>query len=309
MNKQFKTIIKYSLYPLYRVYKYVLNEYKKRHPIWVAEKVYKTEFGRPINWEHPVEMNEKIRWMQFYSDTSKWTELADKYKMREYVNGKGYGDILVSLLGVWKDARDIDFTRLPESFVVKTNHASGDSIVVRHKSQTNLEKVRIKMKRSLKQPFGDLTAEPHYLLIKPCIMAEKMLPNDSGLSSSIIDYKFYCIKGKPYCCRVVYDRSLKPYLYHSTFYDMQWSRHDEWNAPHLIASSKDIPRPMTLERMVKACHDLGAEFPFVRIDFYEAKGKLYLGEFTFTPDALKGGDLSHELCYEIGRKIDLPKKV
>lgn len=309
MNKQIKNIVKYSLYPLYRIYRYALDEYMKTHPKWVAEKVYKKEFGRPINWEHPTEMNEKIRWMQFNSDTSKWTELADKYKMREYVKKKGYGDILVPLLGVWKDARDIDFTKLPESFVIKTNHANGDSIIVHHKSQTDLEKVRNKMKRSLKQHFGDLTAEPHYLSIPPCIIAEKKLQADANISSSIIDYKFFCTKGKPHCCYVGYDRNPITHEANWTVYDMQWLRHDEWKSPHLATPSKDIPRPITLKRMIQVCHDLGSEFPFVRLDFYESEGKLYFGEFTFTPAALAGGFLSCDLSHAIGREIELPQKV
>ena len=36
-------------------------------------------------------MNEKILWAQLYSDTSKWTELADKYQVRNYISQIEWG--------------------------------------------------------------------------------------------------------------------------------------------------------------------------------------------------------------------------
>ena len=34
---------------------------------------------RWINWKNPKDLNEKINWLKFYSDTSMWTRCADKY--------------------------------------------------------------------------------------------------------------------------------------------------------------------------------------------------------------------------------------
>lgn len=104
-----KEFVKSCLYPFYMLYKWILYGYGKKHPKWIANRLYKKHFGRSINWDNPTEMNEKIRWMQFNSDTSMWTKLADKYKAREFIENKGYGDILVPLLGVWYDAHNIDF--------------------------------------------------------------------------------------------------------------------------------------------------------------------------------------------------------
>lgn len=305
MNNRIKIFIKNSLYPIYRLYKYAYFEYGKKHPMWMANKLYKKNFGRSINWDNPTEMNEKIRWMQFYGDTRIWTDLADKYKVRKFIEGKGYGDILVPFLGVWYDAKDINFSSLPKSFVIKTNHGCGDVFVIKDKSQVDLELLRSKMQGYLKTPFGYENVELHYLSIKPCIIAEEMLPTDCDFSSSMVDYKFYCINGKPYCCGVFYDRDPVTHHTNSTFYDMNWIRHDEWRNPQIKTLSKDIPQPHTLNKMIQACNDLASDFPFVRLDFYEANNRLYFGEFTFTPAALIGGSMSNILCEEIGSKINL----
>ena len=167
-----KSILKIVLYPVYLFYRKYQYNYAKNNPKKWAEKLYKKNFGRPIDWKNPTEFNEKIRWMQFNTDTSEWSLLADKYRVREYISSKGYGHILIKLYGKWDKAEDIDFTSLPNSFILKTNHGSGEIIVVKDKSKANLEKIRIKMKNYLNTPFGIWSYEPHYLKIKPCIIAE-----------------------------------------------------------------------------------------------------------------------------------------
>lgn len=303
-----KRIIKKHLHPLYKIYYWIYFLYCKKYPKKVINTRYKHRYGRPIDWNNPKEMNEKIIWMQFNGDTSKWSELADKYKAREYLKNKGYKDILVPLLGVWANASDIDFNSLPCSFVLKTNHGYGDVIIVKDKSTINKEFVRHKIQSALQQTFGITTIEPHYTLIKPLIIAEQILNQHSCHSTSLIDYKFYCAGGEPICCGVFYDRDPLTHAANSTFYDLTWARHDEWKSTIIKSQSKDIPKPVNLNRMISICKDLSHNFPFVRLDFYEVDNKLYFSEFTFTPAAYTGKTLSDEICELISEKIILPKK-
>lgn len=302
-NNSLKTMAKMLLYPFLILYRKRCYDYAKKHPKQWADKLYKRNFGRSINWEHPTEFNEKIRWMQFYTDTSEWSMLADKYRVRDYLKGKGYGHILVKLYGKWDKAEDIDFDSLPDSFILKTNHGYGEIIIVKDKKQSDLSEIRKKMQRYLDTPFGIETAEPHYLKIKPCIIAEELLVQDGNLSSSLIDYKFYCFHGIPEACGVFYDRNLETHRNGFTPYDMNWMKHEEWRREDITKPCKDIPRPATFELMRQVCKDLASQFPFVRMDFYEVNGKLYFGEFTFTPAALSGGSFSKEKVKDWGEKI------
>ncbi len=285
----------------YRFY----NIMGRLNPKWVANRRYRNTFGRNIDWNHPTEFNEKIRWMQFYTDTSKWSLLADKYQVRKYLEGKGHSDILVKLYGVWDKAEDIDFDVLPDSFVLKTNHGYGEVVIVRDKAQIDKDSIRRRMSRFQRTPFGYNTAEVHYLKIKPVIIAEELLNNDLPQSTSIVDYKFYCFKGEPYCCGAFYDRGKGRKV---SFFDMDWVRHDEWRADRLRnVVQKDIPKPATFDQMKSVCKELAAEFPFVRMDFYESNGKLYFGEFTFTPAALSGGSLSKSLLQQMSSLLELDR--
>lgn len=304
MDKSFKRKLLKLSGPIYQLYlKERVKKIISEDPKLKADYEYQQNFGRNINWEHPTELNEKIRWMLYNTDISKWTLLADKYMVREYVKEKGLGNILIPLYGVWEKASDIDFNLLPHSFVIKTNHGSGHVYVVKNKNDVDFRKIKKDLDSFLKMPYGWKHAEIQYYNIPRRIIAEQMLSNDLAFSSSIADYKFYCFKGEPFCCGVFYDRGEHK---NASFYDMNWNRHDEWRTPKLDSiPQKDIPCPKTFEQMKNACRILASEFPFVRMDFYESSGNLYFGEYTFTPSACDGGSLSKGILEEMGEMVDL----
>ncbi len=304
-----KKIIRYAFYPLYLLYR------RERYRRWMsktpeerADILFYRNWQRKIDWENPRDLNEKIRWMQFNTNTDEWSRLADKYAAREYVREKGYEDILVKLYGKWDKAEDIDFDALPNSFILKTNHGCGEVIAVEDKRNTNLKEIRRKMKKYVNTPFGEYSVEPHYLKIKPCIIAEELLVQDGELSTSLIDYKFLCFHGNPVACYAFTDRNLETHSRNVTPYDMDWNKHEEWRIEGWPTPFKDIPRPVTLDLMKKACQDLASQFPFVRMDFYEVNGHLYFGEFTFTPAALSRGVYAQESLTEWGKLLELPNK-
>ena len=274
-----------------------------------ADYRYKQCFGRSINWDNPVEMNEKIRWIEFNTDTVKWTQLADKYRVRGYLEGRGYGDILVKLYGKWDRAEDIDFSKLPNQFVIKTNHGCGSVYIVSDKRTANLEEIRLSLSKDLKNRFGFDSAEPHYLNINPVIIAEELLQQDNSFSTSLVDYKFYCVYGQPLYCAIMFNRNVDTHKYEVKLFDMEWKDCSDRLDEKVKLTNITVPKPKNLESMIAFCKDVCAEFPFVRMDFYEVNGKLYFGEFTFTPAACTGGSLSKDLCYEIGSKIKLPKHI
>ena len=117
MKKIISKFAKIILFPVYLLYRKLVYMYAKNNPKRWADRLYKKKFGRNINWDNPTEFNEKIRWIQFNTDTSIWSFLADKYRVREYLIKNGYGHILVNLYGKWDNASDINFDILPNSFI------------------------------------------------------------------------------------------------------------------------------------------------------------------------------------------------
>lgn len=299
MNERIKSVIKFVIENSY------IKFLMRNNPQKLAEYRYKHIFGRELNWENPTEWNEKIRWVEFKTDIDYWRLLADKYRVRQYIESKGMSDILVQLYGVWTNANDIDIDKLPDSFVLKTNNGCGDVIVVDNKMNIDWVQVRQCLNRFLSVDYGLQSAEIQYIGMKPCIIAEEKLENDSVFSSSIVDYKFYVFNGKPIVCVVFFNRNEKIHYCDSAVYDMDWNYKKEWRRSSARGCSKEVPRPKNFEKMKQLCSVLCKDIPFCRLDLYECRGKVYLGEFTFTPAGCSGGSISKSICNEFGAIMDI----
>lgn len=102
------------------------------------------KFKRLPRLNPPIDLNEKILWMKLFSDTSKWTELADKYRVRQYLEKKGLEKYLVRIYGAWDNAGDIDFSSLPDEVIFKANNGDGKgtNLIVRNLSESNHDSLR-----------------------------------------------------------------------------------------------------------------------------------------------------------------------
>jgi len=285
-------------------------------PANYAKYVFKKTTGRRLNLKDPQDFNEKIQWLKVYSDISIWTDLADKYKVRKYIEESGLQDILVELFGVWKRADEIDFSELPDKFVLKTNHGFGNIILVEDKSKLDIDLTVKKLNKWVKEKYGLVTFEPHYWKTERRIIAEEYLEDRSQkkISSTLIDYKFWCINGEPDIIMVLHNREHlgsketkknKVLAMKASVYDLDWNlRTDLISGPLSEEEPFPIPRPESFDEMIRICKILSRPFAQVRVDLYEVNGKVYFGELTFTP----GGGLDYftpEYFLKMGNKMDL----
>lgn len=305
-----RKVIKTVFYPLVLMRREFIRggvRYYKRHNLrkLAGLHYYLSMGGERINWKNPQDLNEKINWLKFYSDTSQWTELADKYRVRQYVKEKGLEHILTKLYGVWEDANQIDFNALPKQFVLKTNHGCGTVIIVNNKEDLDLQKTRKTLNEWLKLEFGRDTAEPHYLGIKPVIIAEEFLQPNSG---ELVDYKFFMADGKLQTVLLVSDRVIGE-SYKLSTYDENWHCVPErLSGTHSKDNVKPLPKPQTFEQMKQISEILSKDFPQVRVDLYEVNGNVYFGELTFTSQGGYMSYFSKEELLRMGRNVTLPKK-
>ena len=122
-------------------------------PEWLFLRIrYYLEMGKPLHLDNPETMNEKLQWLKLYNRRPEYTQMVDKISAKEYV-AKLIGDkYIVPTLGVWNHYDEIDFDRLPDSFVLKTNHSGGSLGVVICKDKSGFDKgnARKKLEKSLK---------------------------------------------------------------------------------------------------------------------------------------------------------------
>lgn len=248
---------------------------------------YRYVFRKPLNLKNPQGLNEKIIWAKLYSDTTRWVELADKFKVREYVEKIGLGDCLVRLYAVWYSKEDVDFDALPETFIIKANNGDGKGTnrIIRKAELTpekKAEYINMIGEWLNRKNIGALHAEPHYKHMRPCVIAEEVLPHQDG-ETSLTDYKIWCFNGKAYYIWICNDRNEGGNSAHVMTYDLEWNAHPEFSVFNSDYQQGEImAKPKNLKQMIEIAERLSQGFPELRVDLYNVGGKIYFGELTFT---------------------------
>ncbi|SDX65763.1 ATP-grasp fold amidoligase family protein [Paenibacillus sp. CF384] len=259
---------------------------------------YRKQMGKKIDLSNPETINEKIQWFKLHWHNPMMTKCADKYAVRSYVEEKIGSEVLNKLYGVYEKVEDIDLAALPDSFVIKVNHGSGQNIICKDKSKMDFNQAFSKIKGYLKSNHYFYGREWAYKDIKPLIIIEEYL-DDNGRSPA--DFKILCFHGKPEIIQLDIDRFGE---HRRNYYNVDWSQMD---LRFIVAnSSVEIPKPHNLDEMLCYATLLANGFPFVRIDFYNFAGKIYFGEMTFYPNNGIGTFYPVENNKMIGDKLVLP---
>lgn len=270
-------------------------------------------YNTKLDFKHPKTLNEKIQWLELYSDTSIWSKLTDKYEVRSFVKERGYENTLLKVYGVWNDVSEIDYDSLPNSFAIKCTHDCGSTLIIRDKTKNfNKTSTNKQLQDHLSEAFGYLSCEPHYISIPRRIMAEELLPQSSSSSSinhsNTIDYKIWCIEGKAQFILVCYERNIGKDAIKEIYNIYPWKPIREYlSEKYQHQDFKEIPEPKNLKEMEKMAEDLAKGFHQVRVDLYNIDGKIYFGEMTFTAACGRMESLSDEVQLMLGQKIKLPK--
>lgn len=284
------------------------NVFSLRFPQIASRIMYWHIMGRMPHFNHPRDLNEKINYLKFHANLEEWARLTDKYAVREYIKERGLGDILVPLYGKYGSGEELieDWINLPDSFVIKSNHGCGTVKLVHNKHSINLSMIKKETDGWLKKKFGVDTNEPHYKLIKPCIIVEKLLEDHSFLSfsKSVIDYKVWCFDGKPYSILVVANRNYQTGSYQLDAYDVYWNRingalTDVHGSPSLL------PKPKNYDKLLDYASILSKDHKQVRVDLYDIDGKIYFGELTFTSQGGYMNYFTKDFLLEMGGQFEV----
>lgn len=262
---------------------------------------YRLSLNRKLNYRNPVLYNEKIQWLKLYNRDPRYTEFVDKYEVKKYVGrvlGKEY---IIPTIGVWNNFEEIDFSKLPDQFVIKCTHDSASVIVCKDKKTFDIKMAKRKIDKALKQNYYMLGREWAYKNVAPRIIIEKYMEDESR--EELKDYKIYTFGGIPKLIHVDYARFTN---HKRNIYDTKWNELDvvfEYPTDKKVKFS----RPQKLETMLEMAQKLAKDIPHVRIDFYSINEKIYFGEMTFYPECGFGKISPLQFEYEMGSWIQLPK--
>lgn len=270
-------------------------------PRWCSKFLYWRAFKRRLDLRNPVTLNEKLMWLKLnrYRDDRLVASCTDKYAVREYVKSCGCGEILNELYGVWESPNEIDWDALPQSFVLKCNHASGFNIICKDKETLDIDACKKRLGKWLRRGFWRYSAELQYRHIPRRIVGEKLL----GHHDVPADYKIYCFHGKPVCTLACCQREQGwPRFY---FFDSDWNLMRLTKDGKKAAPDFTLPRPTHFSEMMEYARRLSTPFPFVRVDLYDTEDGVVFGELTFTPSACLDTDRLPETDLMLGKLLDL----
>lgn len=268
--------------------------------------IYLLRTGKVLNLKNPQDLNEKMFWLSRYWRNPLITLCSDKYKVRQFLEEKGCGDILNEQYGVYDSGEEIDFDKLPNKFVLKCNHGSRMNIIVEDKSKINIPKIVATLNKWVKFQYGRGT-EWQYRAIEPKILAEKYLESQDG---KMIEYQIFCFNGNPMFFLVRNDLRKsdvdKASIEYAVSYTMDWKRvymrkdEEQFNF--------ELPKPANYEKMIEYAKRLSDGFPQVRVDYYEIDDKLVFGELTFSSNGSVQSNYKDEYIVSLGKEIQLPEK-
>ena len=143
--------------------------------------------------------------------------------------------------------------------------------------------------------------------MKPCMIAEEVLDckKQPIETDTLIDYKIWCFNGKPHHIWACFNRHQGSV--EVATYDLDWKRHDECSVftSHYKQAQSDLPKPVSLDKMLEIVSKLSCGIPQVRVDLYEVDGKPYFGEMTFSSAGGFMNFYTSKFLREMGDLVDL----
>lgn len=263
---------------------------------------YKLLMGEELNLSEPLTFNEKLQWLKLYDRNPQYSTMVDKYDAKKYVQNKIGEQYIIPSLGVWDNFEDINFDELPDKFVLKCTHNSGNVIICKDKRNLNLEKCKEILNKSLERDYYESGREWPYKNVKPRIIAEKYMENEDG--EEISDYKIQCFSGKADHILVCVDRFTETGVkYH--YFDQEWNYLPYCPYEGITKHNINVKRPEKLEEMLEIAEKLSAGLPQLRVDLYLVNEKVYFGEMTFFTNSGFDRTITKEADEILGRKLKL----
>lgn len=261
--------------------------------------MYESKMGMPLDLEHPRTFTEKIQWMKVYNSNFLKTYCTDKITLHEYCKKKLGKDLCIPLIKTYNSVSDINFNHLPNKCAIKCNHGCKMNIIATNLHAMNKNDITASLSKWMSTDFSTSYGyELHYKMIPHRILVEQYM-NDGH--DELVDYKFYCFSGKPLFCQVIQDRHTKMTCSH---YTNNWTYEPEYDRFE-YESNPNIPCPAKYNEMLELATKLSSDFAFVRVDFYNINGVIYLGELTFTPNSGYHHFKHRDADYHLGDMISL----
>lgn len=274
---------------------------------WYLRAYYFFEMGHELNLKTPTKYSEKLQWLKIHNRKPEYVTLVDKVKVKDYVASLVGEECIIPTLGVYNSFDDIDFDKLPNRFVLKCNHDSGNVIVCKDKQRLDIDNAKKVLTDALNTDYYLRGREWPYKNIERKIIAEFFLStqdepfyNHLGMT----DFKFSCFNGMVNDVMVCLERESGDTKFY--FFDKDWNLLRYNKQGKKAQEGFTIPKPDNFEKMIEIAEILSKDIPYLRVDMYNIAGRIYFGEMTFFPQSGFDTNLLPEIEVLYGNLIECP---
>lgn len=265
---------------------------------------YRLSEGYWMDFKNPKTLNEKLQWLKIHNRKPEYTDWVDKFAVKSYISGMIGEQYVIPTIGVWDSPDDIDFSKLPDRFVLKPTHNSSTGrCICQDKSKLDIPAVKRMLRQALKENYFYEWREWPYKDIKPRIIAEEYIENPDG--TPIVDYKFYCYGGEPRY--FMYSVGEADHTVRNCKFDMDGNNIDHLFKKERALSDDEIKLPENLDEMIRIVKILCKDQPHLRVDLYNVGGRILFGELTFYSGAGFIHIESKEFSQKMADHIDLSR--
>ena len=245
---------------------------------YIKRKNYLKRRNKKYDESNLKTFQDKLNYLMIHESPEYKARIADKIRLSEYSKKILGKDLCIPIIKIYNNANEINLNELPEQFVIKCNHGSNMNIFCQNKTEFDINHTKFLLNKWMKTNYALGGMEFQYYFIKRKIFVSPYL-------GKLIDYKIFCFNGKPKYigAKIILDFEKHKCIYN--YYDINWrlTEIDYGNENYKRDPNRLIEKPKNLPLLIEYAEKLSKEFVFVRVDFYEIKGKVYLGELTFSP--------------------------
>lgn len=262
---------------------------------------YKNIFHRELNLVNPKTFNEKLQWLKLFDRKPIYSTMVDKYAAKQYVAEIIGKEHIIPTLGVWDNVDDIDINSLPNQFVLKCTHGSGDVLICKDISTFDIEVARKRLAKALNTDYYSIDREWPYKNVPRRIIAEPYMIDKE--SSELRDYKFFCFNGQAKCFKIDFDRFVN---HRANYFELNGSLMNIGEVACPPNPQESISIPHNINQMIEYANRLSQSTYFLRTDFYYVDGTVYFGELTLYPAGGFGLFLDDASDLQMGEWLRLP---
>ena len=245
------------------------------------------EFSRRIKHRHTSFWNtadaELVRntTMQASDSIEKWKDvtnwqrkLSNKFNSREFA--KLHNCRVAELYWKGKDVNTLDFTKLPNQYVIRPTIGHSCGLVFLMNDGINLMDKRAYSEQQIKEELAQALSKNSNLEF----LVEEFVRTEEGEYTIPDDFKLYIFNGKLASIQVI--KRIGPGKGFSCFYDENWNLMQRVNTNFPQGVYQNPPK--CLAEMITQAKKLSESYEiFARIDFYATDKGAVFGEFTPTP--------------------------